>query len=85
MTIHVDPATGGVSTRASGVQVLQLSPAEANALSTSHAGLVEMPSSVAGGGVIVDLQGRFRAPLFATMGEGGQVRIRHLDGVGRGQ
>jgi hypothetical protein len=58
-----------------------LSPAEANALSTSHLGLVQVPSPVRGGGVIVDLQGRFRAPLLATVGEGGQVAIRHLDHV----
>jgi hypothetical protein len=78
MTIHIDPATGDLAKDAGSVRFHRLSPAEANAFSTSHVGLVETASRVAGGGVMVNLQGRFRAPLFATIGEGGQVRIQHL-------
>jgi hypothetical protein len=58
---------------------LVLSPAEQNAFSTSHQGLVEVPSPVSGGGVIVNLQGRFQQPLSATIDDAGRLTIRHLD------
>jgi hypothetical protein len=60
---------------------LQLPPSLLNALSTSHQGLVEAPSPVPGGGVMVDLQGRFRSMLFATIGPDGRVKIMHLDEI----
>ena len=41
--------------------------------------LVETPSSVAGGGVRLDLQGRFQNPLIVTIDAGGKVKMRHLD------
>jgi hypothetical protein len=43
------------------------------AFSRSSAGLVETRSP--GGGVMVDLQGRFQSPLIATVGTDGQVRF----------
>ncbi|HPF69055.1 MAG TPA: hypothetical protein PLQ13_00170 [Candidatus Krumholzibacteria bacterium] len=37
------------------------------AVSTSAAGLVETPSDVPGGGMVVDLQGRFRSSMAVTV------------------
>jgi hypothetical protein len=79
MTVHIDPRTGEIlKAPAPGSVPLQLSPREQNALSTSHEGLVQVPSTVPGGGVKLDLQGRFQSPLIATVGEDGKVRMQHL-------
>jgi hypothetical protein len=77
MRIYRDPVTGE----------LRDPPAEApaqvpllpdDALSTSSEGLVETPSPMPGGGVKVDLQGRFRSPLIATQDGEGKITIQHL-------
>lgn len=68
--IHVDP-----DTRESGVPAHEnsLSAAVSSdpALSTSHQGLVEVPAP--GGGVMVDLQGRFRSAVIARVKPDGTV------------
>lgn len=72
--INVDPHTGKripVPSTGAGVQL----PADP-AFSTSHSGLVEQAAP--GGGVMVDLQGRFRSAATATVGPDGDV---HLDCV----
>lgn len=46
-------------------------------ITSSDAGLVETPSPVAGGGIEVDLKGRFQNPLLATIDSNGQPRITH--------
>jgi hypothetical protein len=79
MTIHIDPQTGALTKEAAPTAPLSLSPAEQNAFSTSHQGLVETPSPVPGGGVMIDLQGRFQHPLSATIDDAGKLTIRHLD------
>lgn len=79
MTIHIDPQTGTIlEGPAPGSVPLQMTPELQNALSTSHQGLVEAPSSVPGGGVIVDLQGRFQSPLVGTIDPSGKLKIQHL-------
>ena len=79
MKIYIDPRTGALLKEpAPGSVPLQLSPREQNALSTSHEGLVEVPSTVPGGGVALDLQGRFQSPLIGTVDENGKVRMQHL-------
>ena len=79
MIIHIDPQTGELRrTPAPGTTPLQLSPQERNAFSTSHQGLVEVPSSVPGGGVKLDLQGRFHSPLAVTIGPDGKLKMQHL-------
>ena len=79
MVIYIDPQTGAIlKESAPGTVPLQLTPELQNALSTSDQGLVESPISVHGGGVKVDLQGRFRSPLFATTDANGKVTIHHL-------
>ena len=55
----------------------QASTTSQEAYSTSHEGLVETPSPVPGGGVMVDLQGRFLSPLTATVGADGKIEMRH--------
>ena len=59
---YIDPETGELTDPPAGSAV---SLSEAAAFSTSHAGLRERPSPVPGGGMILDLQGRFRSPLVA--------------------
>jgi hypothetical protein len=79
MKIHIDPKTGTFSKEpAPGTVPLQLSPQEMNALSTSHQGLVEVPSPVPGGGMMLNVQGRFQNPVAATIGPDGKVRLHHL-------
>ena len=75
--INVDPQTGKrmpVPSTGAGVAV----PADP-AFSTSHSGLVERPAP--GGGVMVDLQGRFRSAATATVGPDGAA---HVDCVAPG-
>jgi hypothetical protein len=79
MIIHIDPRTGELrKTPAPGAVPLQLSPQEQNAFSTSHQGLVQVPSLVPGGGVKLDLQGRFQSPLVVTIDPDGKVKMHHL-------
>ena len=80
MIVYIDPSTGEVlSGPAPGAQPLQLSPAERNALSTSHQGLVQVPSTVPGGGVKLDLRGRFQSPLIAVVAADGTANVHHLE------
>jgi hypothetical protein len=73
MKAYIDPQTGAfLSEPPPGTPPLQLSP---DAFSTSDQGLVGTP--LPGGGVKVDLQGRFRSPLTATVGPDGKVTITH--------
>ena len=79
MIIHIDPQTGAIlEGPAPGSVPLQLTPELQNSLSTSNQGLVEVPSSVPGGGVIIDLQGRFQSPLVGTIDSSGKLKIQHL-------
>ena len=79
MTIYIDPQTGAILKEpAPGAVPLQLTRELQEALSTSHQGLVEVPSPVPGGGVMVDLQGRFQSPLFVTIDADGKVKLQHL-------
>ena len=80
MTVHIDPQTGALLKEpAPGTVPLQLTPQLQNALSTSHQGLVETPSRIPGGGVKLDLQGRFQSPLVVTIDANGKVKMQHLD------
>jgi hypothetical protein len=79
MMVYIDPQTGAILKEpAPGSVPLQLTPQLQAAFSTSHQGLVEVPNSVPGGGVILDLQGRFQSPVFATIDANGKVKIQHL-------
>ena len=52
-------------------------PTPQEGLSTSAEGLEVVPSPVPGGGVMIDLKGRFRSELTATLGPDGKVEIQH--------
>jgi hypothetical protein len=79
MKVYIDPQTGAVvSEPAPGSVPLQMSPQEQNALSTSSQDLVQIPSSEPGGGVKLDLQGRFQSPLIGTIDANGKVKVEHL-------
>lgn len=82
MVIYIDPQTGAILKEpAPGTVPLQLTPVLQNAFSTSHQGLVEVPSAVPGGGVKVDLQGRFQSPLLVTIDANGKAKMQHLDEI----
>lgn len=50
---------------------------EETGFNISGEGLTEKSSAVEGGGVQVDLEGRFRSPRTATIGPDGKVHIGH--------
>jgi hypothetical protein len=82
LRVYVNPRTGEILREpAPGTTPMTLSPQEQAAASTSHQGLVEVPSTAPGGGVKIDLQGRFRSPLVATIGPDGKTRTFHLGGL----
>ncbi|MEA2953236.1 MAG: hypothetical protein QOD40_1276 [Alphaproteobacteria bacterium] len=79
LTVHIDPQTGKIlRERAPNTVPLQLSPREQNSLNTSHEGLVQVPNSAPGGGVKLDLKGRFQSPLVVTIDANGKTKIEHL-------
>ena len=76
--VYVDPQTGVIRDGpAPGTVPPPSSPQEQNASSTSSEGLVPRPSPVPGGGVGLDLQGRFQSRLIGTIGADGKVKIHH--------
>ena len=80
MKVHIDPATGNIlptPPQGAPAGALTLSTSERNAFSKSSEGLVETPSSGPAGGSKVDLRGRFRSPLIATVGPDGKIEMRH--------
>ena len=80
MRVHIDPATGAIQAtppQGAPAGALSLSPAERAAFSKSSDGLVETPSAGPAGGSKVDLRGRFRSPLVATVGPDGKIEMRH--------
>jgi hypothetical protein len=80
MIVYIDPQTGEILPEpAPGAQPLRLSPADQNAFSTSHVGLVQVPGSVPGGGVRLDLRGRFQNPFIAVVGEEGTAAVGHFE------
>ena len=77
LRVYIDPETGEYTTPpAPEVPAARKLPSPA-ALSTSHEGLEEQPSPVPGGGTLVDLKGRFRSPLVATIDSNGKTKIEH--------
>lgn len=69
--VHFDPATGKVVEPSPSAAPVTFGPEWRNSLSTSADGLVEERSPIPGGGVMVDLRGRFRSAMVAvTDGEG---------------
>lgn len=84
--VYIDPATGRPSSGPPPIPPGQARrPEVANALSTSSEGLREVPVPLPGGGVMVDLQGRFRSQVTATVQADGTVALNcgpGMDGCG---
>jgi hypothetical protein len=78
LRVYIDPATGRM-----GPPPPEALPAAAaipanHPLSTSGEGLIETPGQTRGGGVIVNLQGRFRSTVVTSVEPGGTVVTRCL-------
>ena len=69
--VHADPQTGARTMPSPGDTAAAI--AGNPAFSTSQQGLVQQPAP--GGGVMVDLQGRFRSAAEATAGPDGKVSV----------
>jgi hypothetical protein len=73
LMIHIDPATGKIVEPWPNDAPVVLNEKLSDALSTSSEGLHEVASPVAGGGVMVYLQGRFQQTMAATTDEDGNL------------
>ncbi|MGD8703417.1 MAG: hypothetical protein PVH26_13365 [Desulfosarcina sp.] len=78
----IDPETGALIARPQSDETATDASASAETLSAPTAGddaeqLEEMPSPVAGGGMMIDLKGRFRNPISASVGADGKTSIAH--------
>lgn len=71
--------TTGIMPKRNPDGTLALSKEMQNAVSTSHEGLFEEPAP--GGGIMVDLQGRFRSLSIATTDADGNLTVRCLSGT----
>jgi hypothetical protein len=78
MKVYTDPKTGAIIPEpAPDSETLVLPPQLQESFSTSSEGLVQIPSPEPGGGVKLDLQGRFQSPLIATFDSDGKLRMEH--------
>jgi hypothetical protein len=71
--VYLDRATGKVTDSRTDAAPLLFDSELANNLSTSSQGLEEVPSPVTGGGVMVDLGGRFQNAMIVVTGENSEV------------
>jgi len=77
---YKDPVTGKFGPPPAGVQ----SSLPASALSNQKSAvsvMKEVPSPVIGGGMMIDLKGRFRKDLMATKDANGKITITHAPGA----
>lgn len=72
---YKDPKTGKLGPPPSQGHPAEPSPGADKAVDTQSEGLVEVPSPVPDGGVMVDLKGRFRSHAKATKGPDGKPTI----------
>ncbi len=75
IVVHIDPQTGRPTTRPSAGQSAAAAAALKAMANRSSTGLVEQPGPA--GGVMVNLQGRFRSPVVAQVGSDGKVSVEH--------
>ena len=80
MRVYRDPKTGKFGVPPPSSAARRRAPTLQQALSRSHEGLEEVYSDTPGGGIYVDLKGRFLAPIVATKGPGGKVSVECLHG-----
>ena len=69
--VHIDPETGGILPRPAGKRAAAFQGGTRGSINSSQQGLREKKSPVVGGGVMVDLQGRFRSTVSVTVDENG--------------
>jgi len=77
---YKDPVTGKFGPPPAGVQ----SSLPASALNNQKSAvsvMKEVPSPVIGGGMMIDLKGRFRKDLMATKDANGKITITHAPGT----
>ena len=75
---YIDPETGQfVSPPEHDVSAAN-KPIEASALSSSTEKMEEKSSPVPGGGMMIDLKGRFQSPITATIEFDSKTKIEHL-------
>lgn len=80
MSVYIDPQTGEfIPEPKQGQKALEITPEMQNATSTSSEGLIEEKSPVPGGGVMIDLKGRFQSPLIITQDPTGKQKTQHLN------
>jgi len=73
-TLHLDNS-GRIMEEPTPADAAELAAALGRTINTSSEGLVERPSQVAGGGTMVDLQGRFQDAATATIDATGHVTV----------
>ena len=71
--VYKDPTTGKIGVPPAVMLAPQLPPTMEYAVSRSSKGLMEVQDT--GGGIMVDLQGRFRSFVTATKGANGKILI----------
>ena len=74
MIVHIDPLTGEIISEPSEHTKVPLS-AETERVAVHE--LIEVPSPVAGGGIMVELNGQFETPLSATVDPFGKITVKH--------
>jgi hypothetical protein len=70
---HIDPATGEFIATPTHLAPSQIDEKLFDVLTTSSAGLIEEASPVTGGGIMVNLQGRFQNVFVAALGDSGDI------------
>lgn len=76
MRTYIDPQTGkATAPSAQQLEALPLSIEEEEMMSTSSSGLYE--EQAPGGGVMVNLQGRFASAVFVRVDDAGKITIDH--------
>jgi hypothetical protein len=72
VVVHIDPITGEFLPEPPAYSV-----ATPQAAKAPEPQFFEVPSTVPGGGVVVELKGHFRTPLVATIETDGKVKLNH--------
>jgi hypothetical protein len=76
MKVYIDPETGEFLDAPPEKKTAEIQRADEEAISTSHEGLEQREVDMPGGGVMIDLKGRFRHYQTATKDADGNIIIR---------
>lgn len=77
---YIDPETGEFVNPPEHETPVAIKSIQPSALNTSTEPMEEESSPVPGGGVMIDLKGRFKNPIRATIEENGKTTIQHPAG-----